>query len=200
MRFAVLGTGEVGKAIAAGLAAQRHEVRVGSRTAGGGRYGLAEAAAWAEVVVNATKGQASLEALRAAGAANLDGKVLIDIANPLDFSKGMPPTLFVKDDDSLGERIQREFPGARVVKTLNTMNSSFMAKPGSLKEEHDVFLSGNDKAAKELVIGILRAWGWKNIRDLGDITTARGTEMLLPLWIRLMGAFGHANFNFHVAM
>jgi len=200
MRFAVLGTGEVGKAIAAGLDAQGHEVRVGSRTVGQGRYGLAEAAAWAEVVVNATRGDASLEALRAAGAANLEGKVLIDIANPLDFSKGMPPTLFVKDDDSLGERIQREFPKVRVVKTLNTMNSALMARPASLKEEHDVFLSGNDKAAKELVIGVLKAWGWKNIRDLGDITTARGTEMLLPLWIRLMGTFGHANYNFHVAM
>ena len=199
MRFAVLGTGDVGKAIAAGLAAQRHEVRVGSRTAGNGRYGFAEAAAWAEVVVNATKGEASLEALRAAGAANLEGKVLVDIANPLDFSKGMPPTLFVKDDDSLGERIQREFAKARVVKTLNTMNSSLMANPGLIKEEHDVFMSGNDKAAKELVADILRTWGWKNIRDLGDITTARGTEVLMPLWICLLGTFGRRSYNFHVA-
>ncbi len=200
MKFAVLGTGDVGKAIAAGLVAQRHEVRIGSRKAGEGKHSFAEAAAWAEVVVNATKGEASLEALRAAGSANLEGKVLIDVANPLDFSKGMPPTLFVKDDDSLAERIQREFPKARVVKALNTMSAALMAKPGLLKEEHDVFLSGNDKAAKELVTGVLKSWGWKNIRDLGDITTARGTEMLMPVWIRLMGVIGHTNYNFHIAM
>jgi predicted dinucleotide-binding enzyme len=200
MMIAVLGTGDVGKALAAGLTASKHEVRVGSRSEGEGRFTYAAAAAWAEVVVNATKGSASLEALRAAGAANLAGKVLIDVANPLDFSKGMPPTLFVKDDDSLAERIQREFPKARVVKTLNTMNSALMANPGLLREAHDVFMSGDDKAAKELVASLLRAWGWKHIRDLGDITTARGTEMLMPLWIRLWGAIGHANYNFHVAM
>jgi len=199
MRFAVLGTGDVGKAIGAGLVSQGHDIRVGSRSSGDGRHTFAEAALWAEVVVNATKGAASLEALRSAGAANLAGKVLIDVANPLDFSKGMPPTLFVQGDDSLGERIQREFPQARVVKTLNTMGASIMANPRRLKEEHDVFLSGNDKAAKELVAGILRAWGWKVILDLGDITTARGTEMLMPLWIRLLGTIGNADYNFHVA-
>ena len=200
MKFAVLGTGDVGKAIAAGLVSQRHEVRIGSRKAGDGKHSFAEAAAWAEVVVNATKGEASLEALRAAGASNLGGKVIIDVANPLDFSKGMPPTLFVKDDDSLAERIQREFPKARVVKALNTMSAAIMANPGLLKEEHDVFLSGNDKAAKELVTGVLKSWGWKNIRDLGDITTARGTDMLMPVWIRLIGVIGHTNYNFHIAV
>ena len=199
MRFAVMGTGDVGKAIGAGLVSLGHEVRVGSRSAGPGKSTFAEAAAWAEVIVNATKGEASLAALRAAGSANFIGKILIDVANPLDFSKGMPPTLLVKDDDSLGESIQREFPQAFVVKTLNTMSAALMANPGLVKEEHDVFLSGNDKAAKAFVTEILRAWGWKNIRDIGDITTARGTEMLMPLWIRLLGTFGNGYYNFHVA-
>jgi hypothetical protein len=199
MKFAVMGTGDVGKAIGAGLVSLGHEVKIGSRSAGPGKSTFAEAAAWAEVVVNATKGEASLAALRAAGPANLAGKILIDVANPLDFSKGMPPTLLVKDDDSLGESIQREFPQAMVVKTLNTMSAALMAKPGLISEEHDVFLSGNDMAAKAFVTGILRAWGWKNIRDIGDITTARGTEMLMPLWIRLLGTFGNAMYNFHVA-
>lgn len=200
MRYAVLGTGVVGTTIAAKLVSQGNEVRLGSRTAGEGKVTYAEAARWAEVVVNATNGAGSLEALRAAGAAALAGKVLIDIANPLDFSKGMPPTLFVKDDDSLAERIQREFPAAKVVKTLNTMNSAIMVDPSRLKEEHDVFMSGDDKSAKDSVAALLRSWGWRNIRDLGDITTARGTEMLLPIWLRLWGAIGHADYNFHIAM
>jgi predicted dinucleotide-binding enzyme len=139
------------------------------------------------------------DALRLAGRTNLAGKVLVDVANPLDFSKGMPPTLFVKDDDSLGERIQREFPEARVVKTLNTMASRLMVAPGLVKGQHSVFMSGNDKDAKRLVEDLLRAWGWKDIVDLGDITTARGTEMLMPLWIRLWAAFGNTDFNFHIA-
>lgn len=199
MKFAVIGTGDVGRAIAEKLASEGHEVRSASRTAGGGRYPHAEAAAWAEVIVNATKGDASVDALRLAGRTNLAGKVLIDVANPLDFSKGMPPTLFVKDDDSLGERIQREFPEARVVKTLNTMASRLMVAPGLVKGQHSVFMSGNDKDAKRLVEDLLRAWGWKDIVDLGDITTARGTEMLMPLWIRLWAAFGNTDFNFHIA-
>ena len=200
MKIAVLGTGIVGTTIAAKLVSQGHEVRIGSRTAGTGKFTFADAAGWAELIFNATKGEASLDALRAAGAERIGNKILVDIANPLDFSKGMPPTLFVKDDDSLGELIQREFPKARVVKALNTMNSAIMVDPGRLKEEHDVFMSGNDAGAKEAVAAILKSWGWKHIRDLGDITTARGTEMLLPVWIRLWVALGHADYNFHIAM
>lgn len=153
-----------------------------------------------EVLVNATNGGASLEALHMAGEANLDGKVLIDVANPLDFSKGFPPTLAIKDTDSLAETIQRAFPNVKVVKTLNTMNASVMVNPKSVAEgRHTVFVSGNDAAAKATVTTLLRAFGWTDVLDLGGLETARGTEMLLPIWLRTMGALGHANFNFHVA-
>ncbi len=138
-----------------------------------------------------------------AGAANLKSKVLVDISNPLDFSKGMPPTLTVCNSDSLGEQIQRAFPDTRVVKTLNTVNCRVMADPGLVPGEHDLFLSGNDPAAKAQVAEYLGAWfGWKrdNLIDLGDITTARGAEMMLPIWVRLWGALGTADFNWRVVV
>ena len=160
---------------------------------------FAEAAAFGEVLFNCTSGKASLEALTMAGAENLKGKVLIDIANPLDFSRGMPPSLLVCNTDSLGEQIQRAFPEAKVVKSLNTMNCNLMVTPGLLKEEHVVFVSGNDAEAKATVTMILKDWfGWKSIIDLGDITTARGTEMVLPLWVSLMGTLQTPVFNFKI--
>ncbi|NTU64818.1 MAG: NADP oxidoreductase, partial [Chloroflexi bacterium] len=131
--------------------------------------------------------------------ANLNGKTLIDISNPLDFSKGMPPTLFVKDSDSLAEQIQRAFPKVNVVKTLNTMTASVMVNPGQLAGgDHTVFVSGNDAGAKAQVAELLKGFGWRDIIDVGDITTARGTEMLLPIWIRLMGALQTPFFNFKI--
>jgi predicted dinucleotide-binding enzyme len=158
-----------------------------------------EAAGHGEVLVNATQVTASLEALEKAGEARLNGKVLIDVSNPLDFSRGMPPTLFVKDSDSLAEQIQRAFPKARVVKTLNTLNAALMTDPGRLaRGEHSVFLSGNDAQAKKTVADLLGSFGWKDIIDLGDITTARGTEMLLGLWLRLYGTLNTPEFNFKV--
>jgi predicted dinucleotide-binding enzyme len=207
----VLGTGGVGQTLAAKMAALGHEVMIGTRDvqaaldraeAGWGAMVLSEwhaehpdvklgtfadAAAHAEVVFNATAGMASLDALEAAGAKNLDGKILIDVANPLDFSKGMPPTLSVCNTDSLGEQIQRAFPGAKVVKTLNTVNSNVMVDPSLVDGgDHHVFVSGNDEGAKAEVTRILKEWfGWKNVLDLGDITSARGAEMLLSLWLRL---------------
>ena len=149
--------------------------------------------------MNATNGAGSLEALRAAGEENVDGKILIDIANPLDLSGGMPPSLFVSNTDSLGEQIQRAFPTVRVVKALNTMNAFVMADPSLVAGgEHSVFVSGNDEQAKARVTEILRSFGWKDVIDLGDITTARGTEMYLPLWLRLWGALGTGTFNISV--
>ena len=133
-----------------------------------------------------------------AGAANLAGKVVVDVSNPLDFSQGMPPTLSVKDTDSLGEQVQRAFPDARVVKTLNTLNAELMVDPGRLGRPHTVFVSGDDAAAKETVTGLLRELGHQDVVDLGGIETARGTEMYLPLWLRLMGALGTVDFNVHV--
>lgn len=216
MRIGILGTGVVGSTLGNKLVAQGHEVRMGSRRAGnekavawaaaagaGASEGtFADAAAFAEVVLNCTAGMASLAALEAAGRENLARKVLIDVANPLDFSQGMPPTLTVCNTDSLGEQIQRAFPDARVVKTLNTMNAAVMVEPTLVPGEHNVFLSGNDVTAKGQVAGWLTEWfGWMpaSIIDLGDITSARGAEMLLPMWVRLFGALGTPRINFHIA-
>jgi len=213
MRFGVLGTGTVGDAIASKLVALGHEVKMGARDAknekaaawvarSGARASqgsFADAAAFGELLWNCTSGAGSLDALKAAGEANLAGKVLIDIANPLDFSKGMPPTLFVSNTDSLGEQLQRAFPKTHVVKTLNTLNAQLMVAPGSLAGgDHDLFMSGNDAGAKGKVKELLQSFGWKTIHDLGDIITARGTESILPLWIRLWGALGNASFNFKI--
>jgi len=213
MKFGILGTGMVGSTIGTKLVTLGHSVMMGARSAdnekaaawarsagAGASHGVfADAAHFGDVVFNCTLGVAAIDALTLAGEANLAGKVLIDVSNPLDLSKGMPPPLAVCNDDSLGERIQRAFPGAKVVKTLNTMYCQVMVEPGRLPGEHDVFMSGNDPAAKALVTDILmNGFGWKRVIDLGDITTARGTEMLLPIWLRLWGALGTAEFNFHI--
>jgi len=138
----------------------------------------------------------SLQALDAAGADNLSGKVLVDVANPLDFSQGMPPTLTVSNDDSLGEQIQRAYPEARVVKALNTVTASVMVDPipGS-----NIFVCGNDEGAKAHVRQLLEAFGWPAdaIVDLGDISAARGQEMYVTFWVRLMGVYG-PQFNINV--
>ena len=199
MQVAVLGTGVVGRTLAGRLAELGHDVRIGSRTADEERgcVTFADAAAFGEIVVNATAGTASLDALAAAGAENLAGKVLIDVANPLDFSGGMPPKLSVCNDDSLGEQIQRAHPDARVVKTLNTVNASVMVDPSSVPGEHSVFLCGEDDAAKAEAAGLLEGFGWprESIVDLGGIAAARGMEMYLPLWLSLYGATGTPQLN-----
>lgn len=213
MKIAVLGTGMVGAAIARKLVSLGHQVMMGSRTANNDKAGqwvkanganasqgtFADAAAHGEIVFNCVQGHVALEVLKSAGEQNLAGKVLVDITNPLDFSKGMPPTLFVSNSDSLGEQIQRAFPKTQVVKTLNTINCEVMVDPARIPGDHDVFVSGNDTGAKGKVVEILRGWfGWKNVIDLGDITTARGTESYLLLWLRLWGAVKTADFNVHV--
>jgi 8-hydroxy-5-deazaflavin:NADPH oxidoreductase len=224
MRYGILGTGAVGKTIAGRLDGIGHEVMVGTRDpeemmsrTEPDQYGnppfnawqqehpdvrlgaFGEAAAHGEMVVNATAGAVSLEALEMAGEDNLNDKVLIDISNPLDFSRGMPPTLWVSNTDSLGERIQRRFPEAKVVKTLHTMNAYLMVDPAQLSgADHTVFVCGDDAEAKAKVTELLRSFGWQDIIDLGDITTARGTEMLMPIWLRLFGAFQKPVFNFKI--
>jgi predicted dinucleotide-binding enzyme len=141
-----------------------------------------------------------LPALTAAGAGNLAGKVLVDVSNPLDFSKGFPPSLLVCNADSLGEQIQRAFPDAKVVKALNTLSAPLMVNPAALAGEHDLFICGNDPGAKAQVTEVLRRWlGWKNILDMGDITAARGTEAILLLWVRLYGQLQTPHFNWHIA-
>jgi predicted dinucleotide-binding enzyme len=197
MRIGVLGTGTVGRTIAAKLRELGHDVLIGSRSAGDDAVPFPDAAAHGALVFNCTAGAASLEALGAAGEENLTGKVLVDVTLPLDFSQGRPPGLFVCNDHSLGEQIQRAFPETRVVKTLNTVNASVMvdAIPGT-----NVFVCGNDEEAKAQVGELLQGFGWPAdaIIDLGDISNARGTEMYLPLWIRLMETLGTARFNIAV--
>jgi 8-hydroxy-5-deazaflavin:NADPH oxidoreductase len=209
MKIGILGTGVVGATLGTKFAQLGHDVKMGARDAGnekaaawvkqaGARASqgsFADAAAFGELVFNCTSGGGALPALEAAGAQNLDGKVLVDVSNPLDFSKGMPPTLSVVNTDSLGEQIQRKLPGVRVVKALNTLSAPLMVNPGALKGETDLIICGNDKAAKEQVTALLKSMGWKSILDLGDITNSRGTEMWLALWIRLMAAQGTALFN-----
>lgn len=224
MRVAVLGTGMVGQAIAGRFDELGHEVHVGTRDPvatmirtepdhlgnppfpawheqhpGARLATYAEAAAAAELVVNATPGAVTLQVLEAAGAEHLDGKVLVDISNPLVFTPGGPPTMFVKDDDSLGEQIQRAFPGTRVVKTLNTVNAALMARPAMLAGgDHSIFVCGDDADAKALVSEVLSSFGHTDVIDLGDIGGSRGVEMYLPLWLRLMGALGTARFSVKV--
>lgn len=222
MNIGVLGTGIVAKTIAGKLASLGHVVKMGTRDpkatllredkdmAGGPPVRtwletqpkvtlvpFAEAAAHGAIVVNALSGQGALQALELAGAANLANKILIDISNPLDFSKGMPPSLSVSNTDSLGEQIQRALPKTKVVKTLNTVNAYLMVDPGSLAGgDHTMFVCGNDREAKGEVVRILKEWlGWKDVIDLGDITNARGTEMWVPLWARLFGVLQTPTFN-----
>jgi len=223
MNIAVLGTGTVGRAIAARLHELGHQVVVGTRDPKAtlartepDAMGTAPFAAWhaehsavslatygdaaagAEVVVNATSGGAALEVLGLAGAENLAGKTLLDISNPLDHSAGFPPSLFVKDTDSLGEQVQRAFPDAKVVKTLNTLNADLMVHPQTLGASSTVFVSGEDAAAKATVTELLTSFGHDDVIDLGGIETARGPEMYLPLWLRTIGAVGTAMFNIKV--
>jgi hypothetical protein len=213
MKIGVLGTGMVGSTIAQKLVSLGHEVRMGSRSRdnpkakewvekagrGASQGTFADAVASSEIVFNCTAGAGSLEALQAAGAENLKGKILVDVANPLDFSRGMPPFLFAGNTDSLGERIQAAFPDAKVVKALNTVNASVMVDPGRVRGDSDVFVCGNDAGAKAEVTRILtKEFGWKNVIDLGDITAARGTESYLLLWLRLWGALNTADLNIHV--
>jgi predicted dinucleotide-binding enzyme len=200
MRIGVLGTGVVGRTIAGKLRELGHEVLVGSRSAGEDAVPFAEAAAHGELVFNCTNGNASLQALSAAGEENLAGKVLVDVANALDFSQGSPPLVGLAEG-SVGELIQREFPSAKVVKTLNTVNANVMVDPSSVPGEHDVFMSGNDVEAKARVAELLQSFGWPadRILDLGDITAARGQEAYVALWVQLMGVVGGPTFNIHVA-
>lgn len=225
MKIAVFGTGIVGQVIANRLAGLGHSITIATRDVAKtlartdkGTMGnlpiaewmkqnssvklatFAEAAAKAEIIFNCTVGLASIPALELAGNPNLKGKTLIDISNPLDFSKGMPPFLTPGNTDSLGELIQRTFPDLKVVKTLNTMTCFLMVNPALVPGDHTVFVSGNDADAKNTAKGILKSFGWKesNTIDLGDITSARGTEQLLPIWLRLYGALKNPMFNFHI--
>lgn len=216
MKIGILGTGVVGNTLGTALIAKGHEVKMGSRDAVNERASewtkangknatqgnFEDAAVFGDIIFNCTKGEHSLEALTAAGEQNLAGKILIDVANPLDFSKGMPPTLSLVNDTSLGESIQTAFPQTNVVKALNTLTCTLMVDANKLAGgDHNIFICGNDESAKQKVKELLHdSFNWKtgNIIDLGDITNSRGTEQLLPIWIRLWGTLGTAEFNFKI--
>lgn len=216
MKIAVLGTGMVGDTIGSKLIELGHNVIMGSRTnnnekakafvakhngkASAGTF--SEAAAHGEIIFNCTKGDGAIDAIKSAGA-GIDGKIIIDVSNPLDFSKGMPPSLIpsLSNTNSLGEEIQKQFPKTKVVKTLNTMWCGIMVNPNMIGGgDHVNFICGNDAEAKSLVKKVLAEFGWKekNILDLGDITAARGTEAVLPIWLRVWGATQNGAFNFKI--
>ena len=225
MNISVLGTGAVGQALAARLTDLGHQVFMGTRNVADSlkkteadNWGNPAIGTWIkehpevellpfkeavekgnDLIVFAMNGKAAFDCLDSVGE-QLNGKVMIDISNPLDFSQGFPPSLFVSNTESLGEQIQDRYPTLKVVKTLNTMSNPVMVNPKLIEGDHSVFVSGNDREAKATVISLLNSFGWedKNIIDLGDITTARGTEMILPLWVRLYGKLQTPFFNFHV--
>lgn len=222
MRLTILGTGMVGRALAGRLDELGHAVTVGTRDpaatlarsdeAGGPAafpawaaehphvrvVPFAEAAEGVDLVVNATNGSATLAVLHEVGAPALAGRVLLDVANPLDFSAGFPPSLFVAGSDSLAEQVQRAFPDARVVKALNTLTASLMVEPGALPEPTTVFVCGDDAAARTVVADLLTELGHTDVLDLGGLSAARATEQYLPLWLRVMGALGTGVFNVRV--
>lgn len=226
MKIAILGTGMVGQTLATALLALGHEVMIGTRDVATSlansqpnAYGMpsfgvwhkdhsavragtfAQAAAFGELLVNASGGGVSLEVLAQAKAGSVGNKVLMDIANDLDFSKGMPPMSRSTDaaGGGLAEQIQAKFANLRVVKTLNTMNAYVMVNPNLVTGgDSTVFMSGNDADAKKTVEGILQSLGWKDIMDLGDIGTSRAVEMLMPVWLRVMGVLGQTPFNFKI--
>lgn len=209
MKIGVLGTGPVGHAIGGKLVSLGHDVMMGARAADnpkvlafaektGGRAGrFVEAAAHGEVVFNCLRGDIALDVLTVVSA-ELEGKILADISNPLDFSRGVPPTLAINNTDSLGEVLQRGLPATKVVKTLNTVSNAVMVNPGAIRGQHAVFVSGDDAGAKGRIKDLLRSFGWQQIIDLGDIASARGPEQYLPLWLRLMENLGTADFNIAV--
>jgi 8-hydroxy-5-deazaflavin:NADPH oxidoreductase len=226
MKIGIFGTGIVGQTLAGALAAKGHDVMIGTRdpqatmqresASGATRTAFrdwhaqhqsvklgtfTDAARFGEAIINATSGGGAMPALAGAGAEALGDKILLDVSNPLDFSKGFPPTLTVCNTDSLAEQLQRAFPRVRLVKTLNTTTAALMVNPAAVDGgDHTMFVAGNDAEAKGKVKGWLGEWfGWRDVIDMGDVTNARGLEMLLPLWTRLYGALGSPMFNFKIA-
>ncbi len=224
MKIGIMGTGIVGRTHAEKLSELGHQVMIGTRDVGRTlaetqtdqmgnqpfsdwfkghsqvRLGtFAETADFGELIIDVLRGEVVLEVFSSLNADKLAGKVIIDIANALDFSKGMPPTLLTHDGNSLGERLQQLLPRSKVVKTLNTVSAQLQVNPLQLADgDHVVFMSGNDSDAKKAVEQILKSYGWKHVIDLGDITTARGTELMMPIWLRLWGVVGTPIFNYKI--
>jgi len=213
MNLGILGTGMVGTTIGTKLVSLGHSVKLGSREAdnkkaanwvkstgqGAAQGTFVDAASFGEMVLVCLRGDISLSVLKSV-ADKLKRKILVDVSNPLDLTRGMPFPLLpnLVNTTSLGEEVQKMLPESLVVKTLDTVNCEVMVNPSAVKGDSDVFVSGNDAAAKNKVIELLRSFGWKSPIDLGDITTARATEMLMPIWMRLWRLLGTTNFNFRI--
>ena len=203
-RIGVLGTGQVGQTLARRFAAVGYVVMVGARTRDSASLNafadddgietgsFEDAATFGDVVVNATNGGNSEAALSLAGARNLAGKPIIDLANDLEPVESGYPKPRASADSSLGQRLQAAFPDARVVKALNTMNCQVMADPSLVEGDHVVFLSGDDADAKDTVRQTLARLGWRDVQmvDLGGIDSAAATEMMMSVWMRVRVARG----------
>jgi len=218
MNIGVLGTGVVGQTIATALTEKGHNVRMGSRTSNNEKAAewvkksnnhatqgdFNDAASFGEIVFLCLNGNHAMDAVRSVDADNVAGKIVIDVTNPLDFSKGMPPRLIegLNNSTSLGEEIQNAWPASRVVKTFNTVNSNVMVNPKLVNNgDHTLFICGDDADAKNKVKHFLvDTFGWRpdSLLDLGGIVTARGTEAYVPFWVMLMQATGSPMFNVKV--
>lgn len=214
MKYAVLGTGMVGHSLAGKLVAAGHYVRMGARNTdneqarqwadgsgtGAGYGDFPTVAAWADRVIFAVSGARILDVAEAVTNQAVIGKTVIDVTNPLDMSLGMPPTLIpeLSNTTSAAEALQAKLPDARVVKTLNTMNHQLMVDPGRLPGKHDVFVCSDDENAKGEVVEMLNEFGWAEPIDLGPLAAARGTEGMMPFWLRMWGVQGNADFNYHI--
>lgn len=213
-KIGILGTGVVGQTIGSKLIELGYSVKMGSRTANNekaaswvGKSGanssagtFEDAAKFGDIIFLCTKGDVTIDIVKLAKTENFKGKTVIDISNPLDFSKGMPPSLIphLSNTNSLGEEVQKTIPEAHVVKTLNIVNCEVMVNAKKSGGDPTMFVSGNNSESKAEVKSILNQFGWNDIIDLGDITTARGTEMLLPIWLRIWVATQNGYFAFKV--
>jgi predicted dinucleotide-binding enzyme len=196
MKIGILGTGDVGKALGKGFLTLGHQVKLGARDAKNEKAAawveengdkasagtFTDAAAFGELVVLATLGAGNKAALEQARPDNLKGKILIDATNPLDFSRGFPPTLALSGNDSGGEQVQRLAPGAKVVKAFNIVGNAHMFRPSFAAGPPDMFICGNDDGAKKQVTELLTEFGW-NTTDIGGIEGSRYLEAMCMVWV-----------------
>jgi len=212
MKIGILGTGMVGETLGTRFVQMGHQVKMGSRTANNENAAkwaaknetaasagtFAQAAEFGEMVFLCLKGDVQMDVIRSVGERPFGSKPVVDVSNPLDFSHGMPPSLSICNTNSLGEEVQKALPAAKVIKTLNIVNCEIMIEPNKAGQQPTMFICGNDSAAKASVTSLLKDLGWADIIDLGDITKARATEMLLPIWLSLMQTLGHVHFGFKI--
>ena len=209
-RVGVLGSGEVGRRLAAGFSSRGHDVMIGSRDPGKPELGewlsgdgagikagtFEQTAAHGELLVLAVLGNAAEEAITEAGPEKFTGKVVIDAMNPLDFSGGFPPKLSVTGEDSLGERVQRALPDAKVVKAFNTIGNPYFVDPDFSEGKPTMLIAGNDEGAKHTVGDVVADFGWPDAVDIGGIEGSRELEAICIAWVKIGGARGSWDHGF----